>query len=108
MISHFILMCSCVVMTLVFLIWSIRRLRLKRSEARIFAIQTERNRIAREMHDTLLQGVVGASALLGAVNKIMVTSPHQAGEYLDLARNQLKQSLDDIRMAISNLRNETG
>src|SRR5262249_11337006 len=105
---------ACLLALLVFhrlrlkMVSSIHQRRLEQIEARFFATQTERNRIAREMHDTLLQGIVGASALLGAVNKMMITSPQQAGEYLELARDQLKESLDDIRMAISNLRSQTG
>ncbi len=47
--------------------WSVHRFRLGQLSARFQAVLKERNRLAREMHDTLIQGCVSVSALLDVV-----------------------------------------
>src|SRR5208337_454317 len=79
-------------------------LRLRQVHARFEAVLEERNRIAREMHDTIIQGCAGASALLEAV---VVLEPEAKGprkDLLDSARQQIRVTVDEARQAVWNLR----
>ena len=67
------------------------------------AVLEERSRLAREMHDTVVQGCTGVSALLEAHS--METARETDGSALmDLARLQLRSTIDEAREAIWNLR----
>jgi signal transduction histidine kinase len=67
-------------------------------------VLAERNRLAREMHDTVIQGCTGISALLEA----MASTPSTAGapELLDYARQQARTTIDEAREAVWNMRHE--
>lgn len=94
--------CLCAVF-LVILSWSIHRLRLERVRIRFAAIASERARIAREMHDTLLQECIGISSLLEAhaINR----RPEQAPDTLiDYARNRVSSLIEEVRRVMMNLR----
>jgi ligand-binding sensor domain-containing protein/signal transduction histidine kinase len=79
------------------------RLRLRQVHARFTAVLEERNRVAREMHDTVIQGCASVSALLEAVHSIPPESSYRA-ELLDCARTQVRATVDEARRAILNLR----
>lgn len=64
----------------------------------------ERNRLAREMHDTLIQGCVGVSTLLEAASHAQEISPNLSGELLDRARSEVRAAVDEARLAVWNLR----
>jgi ligand-binding sensor domain-containing protein/signal transduction histidine kinase len=80
------------------------RLRLRQVHERFEAVLEERNRIAREMHDTVIQGCAGASALLEAVVSIEPESKGPRRELLDSARDQIRLTVDEARQAVWNLR----
>jgi ligand-binding sensor domain-containing protein/signal transduction histidine kinase len=80
------------------------RLRLRQVHARFEAVLEERNRIAREMHDTVIQGCASASALLEAVVALESGQLAGRGELLDSARSQIRTTVDEARQAIWNLR----
>ncbi len=85
-------------------VFAIYRLRLRQVAARFEAVLEERNRIAREMHDTVIQGCVSASALLEAVVSL---NPEEFGprrHLLDTARDQVRDTVDEARRAVWNLR----
>jgi ligand-binding sensor domain-containing protein/signal transduction histidine kinase len=67
----------------------------------------ERARVAREMHDTVIQGCVGASTLLEAAAGCAITQSGELREYLDRARIQLRLTLDEARQAIRDLRHDS-
>lgn len=68
--------------------------------------QKERVRIARELHDSLFQGFVGASMLLHrAVEETPSDSPNRHS--LTLALNMMRRVLDEGRLALQNLRSST-
>jgi signal transduction histidine kinase len=71
---------------------------------RFNAVLAERNRLAREMHDTLIQGCVGISALLEAASSAQAVSPKISNELLDRARNEARATVDEARQAVWNLR----
>ena len=48
-------------------LWGWRRLRAAQRRARLQIVREERERLARELHDTLIQGCTGVSVLLEAI-----------------------------------------
>jgi ligand-binding sensor domain-containing protein/two-component sensor histidine kinase len=67
----------------------------------------ERTRIAREMHDTLVQGCVGVSTLIEAAVGSARSDQTQMLDYLDNARVHLRLTLDEARQALSDLRHDS-
>ena len=68
------------------------------------AVLHERTRVARELHDTLEQGLSGLSLQLEAVDGSFRTAPERASESLDLARQMLRYSLEETRRSVMDLR----
>lgn len=67
----------------------------------------ERTRIAREMHDTLVQGCVGVSTLIEAAVGSAATDQEQMLECLDNARVHLRLTIDEARQALTDLRHDS-
>lgn len=80
------------------------RLRLRQVEARFNAVLEERARLAREMHDTVVQDVVGISTQLEAIAALQQQAPEQAAAQFDEARRQARESVEEARRAVWNLR----
>ena len=80
------------------------RLRLRQVHARFRAVLEERNRVAREMHDTVIQGCASVSAVLEAVASMGEDGRPRKRELLDCARVQVRATVDEARRAIWNLR----
>jgi signal transduction histidine kinase len=70
------------------------------------AILTERNRLARELHDTLEQGLAGITLQLEAVAGSLEGSPKAARQSLDVARQMLRYSLEEARRSVLDLRSQ--
>ncbi|MEM7600782.1 MAG: sensor histidine kinase, partial [Verrucomicrobiota bacterium] len=64
----------------------------------------ERNRIARELHDTLSQGFSGVGYQLASVKNHLTSDPDRALEKLDTARQMVEHSLAEARDSLSGLR----
>jgi signal transduction histidine kinase len=64
----------------------------------------ERDRIAREFHDTLEQELAAINIQLGAVEAQFRLSPQIAFQQLDLARNMARHSLSEARRSVWDLR----
>jgi ligand-binding sensor domain-containing protein/signal transduction histidine kinase len=75
--------------------------RIRQMRIRFEAVLAERNRLAREMHDTVIQGCTGVSALLEAVS--MEGATNRDG-ILEFAGTQLRSTINEAREAIWNLR----
>jgi len=91
-------------------VWTLNRrvraqTRIILGHARTQATLEERNRIAREFHDTVEQQLAGATILLDAIDTAMVEQPQRARDNLQTARAMLRHSLDDAQQAVANLRN---
>lgn len=71
---------------------------------RQLAIIEERNRIAREIHDTLAQNLTGISLQLEAAVQMRETKTERAWERIEKALNLAKVGLDDVRRSVRNLR----
>lgn len=80
--------------------------RVRQVESRFNAVLAERNRIAREIHDTLAQGFVAVSVQLQIVGRMLSNSTSSAREHLDQAQELVRTGLDDARRAIWELRSQ--
>jgi signal transduction histidine kinase/ligand-binding sensor domain-containing protein len=76
-------------------------LHLQRIKGRFRLILEERTRLAREMHDTLIQGCNGVAMLLEAEAS---SRGRLESKYLNIAREQLQATVADARKAVWNLR----
>ena len=99
----------CLVVSLA-LLWGIYQFRVQELH-RQFAIGVEarvneRTRIARELHDTLLQNFHGLMFQLQAVLNLMPRKPDEARKSLADAIHETKKALADGRDAIQDLRSE--
>ena len=83
------------------------RQRLRRAEREFSAVLGERNRIAREIHDTLAQGYVGISVQLEVLAELLRMSKVEAAQkHLDLTRGYVREGLADARQSIWALRSQ--
>ena len=83
------------------------RLRLLRAEREFGAVLGERNRIAREIHDTLAQGYVGISVQLEVLSELLRQKKlDAAAEHLDTTRGIVREGLKDARQSIWALRSQ--
>jgi signal transduction histidine kinase/ligand-binding sensor domain-containing protein len=83
------------------------RLRLLRAEREFRAVLAERNRIAREVHDTLAQGYVGVSVQLEVLSELLRHNKNEAAvRHLDTARQHVREGLADARQSIWALRSQ--
>ena len=78
----------------------------KQKRQQFNAILSERNRVARELHDTLEQGLAGITLQLEAVAGSLDASPGAARQSLDVARQMLRYSLEEARRSVMDLRSE--
>jgi signal transduction histidine kinase len=70
------------------------------------AVLSERNRLGRELHDTLEQGLAGISLQLEAVAGSLGKSPESARQSLDVARDMLRYSQEEARRSVMDLRSQ--
>ncbi len=73
-------------------------------ESQNLAILEERNRMAREIHDTLAQGFTGIVLQLEAAEQALETDTAHAQQHLDRARTLAKESLNEARRSVWALR----
>jgi ligand-binding sensor domain-containing protein/signal transduction histidine kinase len=85
-------------------VWGGFALYARQTRARYALLLTERTRLAREMHDTVIQGCVGVSTLLEAAARFRGVDAAEAEALLDHARIQANSTLDEARQAVWNLR----
>ncbi len=83
------------------------RRRLRRAESEFRAVLGERNRIAREIHDTLAQGYVGVSVQLEVLAELLrMSKVEAAAKQLDMTRGYVREGLADARQSIWALRSQ--
>jgi len=80
------------------------RWRMRSLQLRFRAVLEERGRLAREMHDTVIQGCTSVSALLEAISSLERENQALREELLDYARTQVRTTIDEARQAVWNLR----
>jgi signal transduction histidine kinase/ligand-binding sensor domain-containing protein len=100
---------GCVV-ALVLTVFGFHQLRLQQLARRLNvgleARVSERTRIARELHDTLLQSLHGLMFQFQAARNMLPRRPKEAAEVLDGAIGATEQSITESRGAIQHLRSE--
>ena len=101
--AWFLALCAAAAVTAALGAW---QLHVRNLRQRFEAVLDERNRLAREMHDTLIQGCVGVSTLLEAASGAREVSPTIATELLERARDEVRNTVDEARLAVWNLRQE--
>lgn len=88
--------------------WFIHRMRVRqamhRFQLRLDERVTERTRIARELHDSLLQGFHGLMFRLQAVRNLLPTRPQEAATALEEALNRGDETVERAREAVTDLR----
>jgi signal transduction histidine kinase/ligand-binding sensor domain-containing protein len=85
----------------------LERRRQLRAEREFNAVLGERNRIAREIHDTLAQGYVGISVQLEVLAELLrLNKADAAAKHLDLTRGFVREGLADARQSIWALRSQ--
>jgi len=83
------------------------RRRLVMAEREFNAVLGERNRIAREIHDTLAQGYVGISVQLELLAELLRHNKLEAAaRQLDTTRGHVREGLTDARQSIWALRSQ--
>jgi signal transduction histidine kinase len=97
--------CVCVFL---FLLWMLYQLRLKQMERQfnrtLEARVAERTRIARELHDTLLQTFSASLLRFQSVSKMLPTRPDEAKQRVDSAIEQASSAIAEGRDAVHELR----
>jgi signal transduction histidine kinase/ligand-binding sensor domain-containing protein len=95
---------ACCVALLAGMILVAYRFRLWQMRTRFEAVLNERARLAREMHDTVIQGCAGISALLEALASLHEENSSLPEDLLEHARRQVRATIDEARQAVWNLR----
>ncbi len=84
------------------------RLRLRRLQTEFNLVLAERNRLAREIHDTLAQDFVGVSLQLEIISQLLKHSAVEAAaQQVDQTRKLVTEGLADARRSIWELRANT-
>ncbi len=96
------------VAALLALLWTLYRLRMRQLahefEVKLEARVEERARIARELHDTLLQSFNGLLLRFRTVHALLSKSPDQARTILENTIDETRQALTEGRKAVQGLR----
>ena len=101
----FYLLCALLAGGIIYLAY---RLRLRQLNSQFDAVLAERNRIAREIHDTLAQGFVGISVHLELVAQALSTADvAAAGRRIQDTQRLVREGLADARQSIWELRTMT-
>lgn len=102
--AWFIVLCLLVIGAISYTVYG---LRMSRVRLRFQTLMEERNRMAREMHDTVIQGCTTISALLEASASMGENDQESAQELNQLARKQIENTIVEARQAVWNLRHGT-
>jgi len=95
----------CALMTIL-ITWSFYMAMARCPQERLQAALEERKRVAREMHDTLLQGCTVISSLLEGLSTTTGNATEFERVLLDSARAQTTSTIEEARRAIWNLRHD--
>ncbi len=89
-------------------VWLSREQKRRRTmaEREFAAILSERNRLAREIHDTLAQGLGAISMQLELAKSRLPTEANGTGQHLELAHQLVRSNLADARNTIWNMRSQ--
>ncbi len=106
--NWFRVLCACVFLALLWAAyqWRLRQLQ-RQFEMSLDARVGERTRIARDLHDTLLQSFHGLLLRFQTASQLLPSRPVEAKEKLDSAIRQAAEALTEGRDAVQGLRDST-
>jgi signal transduction histidine kinase/ligand-binding sensor domain-containing protein len=87
--------------------WTVHRLRVARMEARFATVMTERNRMARELHDSLAQGLAGIALHAGALRQSEPELTEGASRHLSTIERLVQSSLAEAKGSVWDLQPES-
>jgi signal transduction histidine kinase/ligand-binding sensor domain-containing protein len=88
------------------LAFALYRIRLRQLRAPYLAVFAERNRVARELHDTLLQALTAVSMQLDAAREQLPADADAVRKRIDRSRDLISESLDKARRVVWKLRGQ--
>jgi len=94
-------------LAIMFAIWATWRMRLQIVQQRFTLVMAERNRLSREIHDTLLQSLVAVALEFDALGRTLDSSTATAKQELLRIRRQVEAHIREVRQSIWNLRTST-
>jgi signal transduction histidine kinase len=97
---------ACCIGLVLAVIVAIYRFRMWQIKMRFEAVLDERGRLAREMHDTVIQGCASVSALLEALSSLKQPGDRLTEDLLEHARTQVRSTIDEARQTVWNLRQQ--
>lgn len=97
---------SLLALALALSVYAFYRWRVRQVEAQFGAVLAERNRIAREIHDTLAQGFVAVSLQLELLARKLADSPDGVKTLVAQTRELVRSSLEEARRSIWELRSQ--
>ena len=80
------------------------RLEAMSARERTLAVVEERNRMAREMHDSLGHRLTVAVVQLEGAQRLIPSDPERAGRMVGAMRDQMKEALGELRSSVAALR----
>ncbi|TWK04147.1 Sensor histidine kinase LiaS [Bacillus licheniformis] len=87
---------------------TLERLELAHQQVEQLTLQNERQRMARDLHDTLAQGLVSLNMQLDAIHvHLAKDNTERAKEIVQQSMNRVKSTLADARSAIDDLRSKS-
>jgi signal transduction histidine kinase len=95
---------SVVMAALVLAIWGTWRVRVRVIQHEFSLVLAERTRLSREIHDTLLQSLVGLTLQINKLARVIPTSPSQAVGISNRMLEQVEMYIRDARMSIFDMR----
>lgn len=81
-----------------------RQLQAYAAQAEELAVQQERNRLAREMHDTLGHRLTVSSVQLQAAQRLIPSAPERAGQMVGAVLEEIRAGLGELRRTVATLR----
>jgi signal transduction histidine kinase len=81
-----------------------RQLRAYATQVKALAVAEERNRLAREIHDSLGHYLTAITMQLEAAGKLVAEQPEQAAESIAKAEEMTRESLAEVRRSVAALR----
>jgi signal transduction histidine kinase/ligand-binding sensor domain-containing protein len=91
-------------LALALMVWTAWQLRLRSVHHRLALVFAERTRVAREIHDTLLQSLVGVAWQLDSIRERPEASPDDMRHQLSTLRTRMEGFIREARESIWNLR----
>ncbi len=74
------------------------------AQAETLAVVEERNRLAREVHDTIGHRLTTAAVQLEGAQRLMPSEPIRAAAMIGAGRQQVREALQDLRQTVGRLR----